>query len=79
MWPALMFAASRNARVKGRTSILIVSINTRKGFNHVGAPLGSSLAVNVEGEKATAEIMRVLHSGNASVRVNKRWLEILNI
>jgi len=40
MWPALMFAASRNESVRGRTIILVVSIIIRKGFNQSGAPSG---------------------------------------
>jgi len=40
IWPALMLAASRNERVKGRTIILVVSISTRNGFNQSGAPSG---------------------------------------
>lgn len=40
MWPALMFAASRNDKVSGRTVILVVSIRTRNGFNQSGAPSG---------------------------------------
>ena len=49
MWPAVIFAASRNLRVIGRTEILVVSINTRKGFNHLGAPPGRREAVQWEG------------------------------
>ena len=44
-----MFAASRNDSVIGRTKFLIVSINTRNGFNQSGAPLGSSPAKKVYG------------------------------
>ncbi len=43
-WPALMLAANRKARVKGRTVMLIVSIITRNGFNQFGAPDGSRCA-----------------------------------
>lgn len=50
MWPALIFAANRKERVTGRKIILVVSIRTRNGFNHEGAPPGSSLAAAVEGE-----------------------------
>jgi|HubBroStandDraft_2_1064218.scaffolds.fasta_scaffold489862_2 hypothetical protein len=42
--PALMFAASRNARVSGRTEILVVSIRIKNGFSQVGAPSGSRCA-----------------------------------
>ena len=44
MCPALMLAASRNDRVIGRTRILVVSIRTRNGFSHEGAPPGRSEA-----------------------------------
>ena len=40
MCPALMLAASRNDRVRGRTRILDVSIRTRNGFSQSGAPSG---------------------------------------
>jgi hypothetical protein len=40
MCPAVMLAASRNDSVIGRTKILVVSIITRNGFNHSGAPSG---------------------------------------
>lgn len=40
MWPALILAAKRNDRVRGRTVILVVSIITRNGFNQSGAPSG---------------------------------------
>ena len=41
MCPALILAASRKAKVRGRTSILIVSISTRKGLSQSGAPAGN--------------------------------------
>ena len=36
--PALMFAASRNDRVNGRTITLVVSISTRNGLSQSGSP-----------------------------------------
>ena len=50
IWPAVMFAASRNDSVTGRKIILVVSISTKKGFSQAGAPPGSSDAAAVEGE-----------------------------
>lgn len=46
MWPALIFAASRNDRVKGRTATLDVSINTNGGLSHPGAPSGRKWAID---------------------------------
>lgn len=45
MWPAVMFAASRKDRVIGCTNTLIVSVKTRNGFSHVGAPSGRKWAI----------------------------------
>lgn len=39
-WPAVIFAASRNLNVNGRTIILVVSIKIRNGLNHDGALSG---------------------------------------
>jgi len=49
MCPALMFAARRKERVIGRTVILVVSINTKNGFNQSGAPSGRKWAINILG------------------------------
>jgi hypothetical protein len=57
----------------------MVSINTRKGFSQVGAPLGRSLAANEEGEKRIPDIIRESHKGRANDKVNRRCLEALNI
>lgn len=46
MCPALMLAASRNDKVNGRTRILVVSISTRNGFSHKGAPSGRKCETN---------------------------------
>jgi len=43
--PALMLAANRNDRVRGRTITLVVSIRTRNGFSQSGAPSGRKWAV----------------------------------
>ena len=45
--PAVIFAASRKERVRGRTKVLNVSTITKKGFNHLGAPEGKREAVAV--------------------------------
>jgi hypothetical protein len=50
MCPAVMFAASRNDKVIGRTMILVVSIITRNGFSHSGAPSGKKCATDFLGE-----------------------------
>lgn len=74
-----MFAASRNLRVMGRTEILVVSINTKNGFNHLGAPPGRREAVQEEGLNKIPDRIRDNHRGNPIVKVKDRCLEILNI
>ena len=45
-WPTVRLAANRRARVKNRTSMLIVSTITKKGLNIKGAPEGSKEAAD---------------------------------
>ena len=39
--PVMMLAVRRTDKVRGRTLILIVSINTRKGVSRKGVPVGT--------------------------------------
>lgn len=50
MWPAVMLAANRKDKVIGRTMILVVSIITKNGFSHSGAPSGRKCAIDFLGE-----------------------------
>ena len=70
--PALMFAASRNERVIGRTIIEDDSINTKNGFNHVGAPSGSKWATVILGDFVVLDEINISHIGNPILRVNSR-------
>ena len=72
MWPALMFAASRNESVSGRTMMLVVSMITRNGFSHSGAPSGKRWAIVFFG-------LKLIHRGRPNDRVKIRWLEVLNV
>lgn len=49
IWPAVILAARRNLKVIGRTEILVVSIRTKNGFNHLGAPPGRREAIQYGG------------------------------
>lgn len=49
-WPATMLAIKRMAKVIGRIKILIDSINTIKGINTTGVPLGTRCAKDRPGE-----------------------------
>jgi hypothetical protein len=72
MCPALIFAANRKERVRGRTRILEVSINTRNGFNQSGAPSGRKWAAEEIGFFVNLDIIILSHTGNPIDRVKIR-------
>lgn len=78
MCPAVIFAASRNERVMGRTTILRVSTITKKGFNQSGAPPGSKDAVADIGAWLNPEITSESHRGRPKINVIISCLDILN-
>lgn len=75
--PALMFAAKRKERVAGRAEMLVVSINTRNGFNQSGAPPGSRFARNFSGLLISEERISLNHKIRPNERVKIRWLVVL--
>ena len=77
MWPALMFAASRNERVMGRRRILIVSTRARNGFNQSGAPPGRIPAINLVIDQFIDEMMSLNHRGIARDMVKNKCLVVL--
>lgn len=79
IWPALIFAASRNDKVIGRTKILVVSISTKNGFNQLGAPSGRKWATDAFGDLENLDRIILNHSGSPNLRVKIRWLVVLNI
>jgi len=79
MWPALMFAASRKESVMGRTAILVVSISTRNGFSHKGAPSGKKCATNALGLFTILDIIKDSHKGSPSTKVKIKWVDTLKV
>ena len=75
IWPAVMFAANRNDSVIGRTIILVVSISTRNGFSHSGAPSGRKWAVDFFIEYENDEINILIQSGRPIESVKIKWLD----
>jgi len=73
--PAVIFAANRKDKVIGRTIILVVSIITKKGFNHSGAPSGRKCATDFLGEYVNEEIIIDNHIGNPIDRVIIKCLD----
>jgi hypothetical protein len=79
MWPALILAANRNESVAGRTTILVVSINTRNGFNQSGAPSGRKCAIDALGAFVNEDKINLSHKGSPRLNVKIKCLEVLNI
>lgn len=75
MCPAVMFAANRNDRVIGRTKILVVSIITKNGFSHSGAPSGRKCAIDFFGEYENDEMIILNHIGRPIDSVKIRCLD----
>src|SRR5277367_75246 len=79
MCPALMFAASRNDRVNGRTIILVVSMIIKNGFNQSGAPSGRKCAIEAFVFLLNLDRINVNHIGNPIDMVKIKWLDKLNV
>jgi len=77
MCPALMFAASRNDRVIGRTVTLVVSISTRNGLSQSGAPSGRKWAIDFIIELVNLDIIIDNHRGSPKIRVKIKCLDVL--
>jgi len=77
IWPALIFAASRNERVIGRTVTLVVSINTRNGFSQSGAPSGRKCAIDFLIDLKNLESIIASQRGRPKIRVKIKWLDVL--
>ena len=77
MCPAVMFAASRNDSVIGWTNTLIVSVSTRNGFNHVGAPSGRKCAIVFLGCLVSLDKIISIHIGRPMHSVIIRCLVFL--
>jgi len=77
--PAVMLAASRKARVMGRTENLSDSTRTRNGFSHAGAPLGSRDAINFIGREDSDDRISLSQRVNPNESVKRRWLVRLKI
>lgn len=73
-----MFAASRKDRVIGCTNTLIVSVRTKNGFNHVGAPSGRKWAIVFFGCFVSLDRMISSHMGSPIDSVIIRCLVFLN-
>lgn len=79
MWPALILAARRNDRVRGRTTILVVSMITRNGFSQSGAPSGNRWAIVFFGLRNVLDRINLSHIGNPRERVNIKCLDVLKV
>jgi hypothetical protein len=72
MWPALILAAKRNDRVRGRTKMLVVSIKTRNGLSQSGAPSGRKWAIDFIGLFVKVDRIILIHRGRPNLSVKMR-------
>jgi len=79
MWPALILAASRKDKVRGRTVTLVLSMMIRNGFSQSGAPSGRKWAVVFFGSLDRDEVMNLIHIGSPRVKVKIRCLDRLKV
>lgn len=77
--PAIILAANRTDRVKGRIILLIISITTIKGIRAGGVPKGTKCASILWGVLTQAIIICPNHKGRAIARVKERWLEAVKM
>ena len=77
MCPALILAANRNERVIGRTVTLVVSINTRNGFNQSGAPSGKKWEIDFLIDLKKLDIIIDSHNGRPKINVKIKCLDVL--
>lgn len=77
--PAIILAESRTARVPGRITFLIVSINTIKGIKTGGVPWGTRCANICFVLLIHPNNMKLSHRGRAKERVIVIWLVLVKI
>jgi len=63
----------------GRTIILVVSIITKNGFNHVGALSGRRCPIIFLGECVSLLNININHIGRLNDSVIIMWLEVLKM
>lgn len=78
-WPAIIFAESRTAKVPGRITFLIVSINTIKGIKTGGVPWGTRWANICFVLLIHPKSINLNHKGKAKESVIVIWLVLVKI
>ena len=76
--PAIIFAASRTAKVPGRMMFLIVSIKTIRGMRRPGVPAGTKWANMCWVWLIQPNSINESQRGSLKVRVKARWLVEVN-
>lgn len=77
-WPAIIFAASRTAKVPGRITFLIVSIQTINGINTAGVPCGTKCANMCWVWLIHPYNIKDNQRGRARLKVKTKWLDLVN-
>jgi len=77
--PAIILAVSRTAKVPGRITFLIVSIQTIKGIRTLGVPCGTKWANMCWVWFNQPYNIKLIHKGKAKVKVRVKWLVLVKI
>lgn len=78
-WPAIIFAASRTAKVPGRIKLLTVSIQTINGIRIGGVPWGTKWVNMCCVLLIHPNIINLNHMGSAKDNVIIRWLVLVKM
>lgn len=78
-WPAIILAVNRTANLPGRIILLIVSINTIKGINTLGVPLGTKWVNIILVFLNHPNSIMDNHKGKAMVREKVKCLVLVKI
>ena len=78
-WPAIILAANRIAKVRGRMIELIISIIVINGINRVGVLVGIKCAKNEEVFMRLPYILIDSQTGKANLIVKVIWLEAVKL
>lgn len=77
--PAIIFAVNRTAKVPGRITLLIVSMQTMKGIKTAGVPWGTKWANICWVWLIHPYNIKLNHKGKAKAKVKVKWLVLVKI
>jgi hypothetical protein len=79
VWPDIILANNRIAKLKTRVMYEIISIKIMNGIIRKGVPDGRNKKTNLSLYKQTAIILKAMKKINAKVKVTLKWLITLKL